>query len=118
MAVSLKLGTDSVEPSGPRELFLLPAVDNGYSPYEATPDGQRFLVRAVPQQTSSRAADGDRQLTRADEERTNIALRDGPQIGSGRRRMVPGHLDTPITPASKSDFYRHLTGGTMFHWPY
>jgi hypothetical protein len=32
MAVNLKLGTDSVEPSKPRELFPLPAVDTGYSP--------------------------------------------------------------------------------------
>ena len=30
MAVSLKLGADSVEPSVPRELFPLPAVDNGW----------------------------------------------------------------------------------------
>jgi Tol biopolymer transport system component len=53
MAVSLKLGTDSLEPSAPRELFPLPAVDNGYSPYEPTPDGQRFLVRATPQQQAA-----------------------------------------------------------------
>ena len=50
MAVSLKLGADSVEPSAPRELFPLPAVDIGWSPYDATPDGQRFLVRATPAQ--------------------------------------------------------------------
>jgi eukaryotic-like serine/threonine-protein kinase len=53
MAVSLKLGADSVEPSTPRELFPLPIVDNGFSPYETAPDGQRFLVRAVPQQQAS-----------------------------------------------------------------
>jgi Tol biopolymer transport system component len=53
MAVSLKLGPDSVEPSVPRELFPLPAVDTGYSPYEATPDGQRFLVRATPLQQTA-----------------------------------------------------------------
>jgi Tol biopolymer transport system component len=47
MLVSLKLGADSAEISPPRELFPLPAVDNGFSPYEPTPDGQRFLVRAT-----------------------------------------------------------------------
>jgi hypothetical protein len=50
MSVSLKLGTSSVEPSPPRELFLLPAIDDGLSPpYEVAPGGQRFLVRATPQ---------------------------------------------------------------------
>ena len=53
MAVSLKLGTDSVEPSTPRELFPLPAVDSGWPPYDTAPDGQRFLVRAVTQQQAS-----------------------------------------------------------------
>ena len=48
MAVSLKLGADSVEANAPRELFRLPTVETGASPYEATADGQRFLVRAVP----------------------------------------------------------------------
>jgi dipeptidyl aminopeptidase/acylaminoacyl peptidase len=50
MAVSLKLGTDSVEPSAPRELFALPAADTGWSPYDTASDGQRFLVRATPAQ--------------------------------------------------------------------
>jgi hypothetical protein len=36
MVVSLKAGSDSVEPSAPRELFPLPAVDTGFSPYDAT----------------------------------------------------------------------------------
>jgi Tol biopolymer transport system component len=53
MAVGLKLGADSVEPSTPRELFLLPTVDNGFSPYDTAPDGLRFLVRATPQQQVS-----------------------------------------------------------------
>jgi Tol biopolymer transport system component len=49
MAVSLKLGPDSVEPSAPRELFVLPFLDESHtSPYDAAPDGQRFLVRATP----------------------------------------------------------------------
>jgi Tol biopolymer transport system component/predicted Ser/Thr protein kinase len=46
MTVSLKLGTDSVEPSAPHELFTLPALASTLSPYEATPDGQRFMVLA------------------------------------------------------------------------
>jgi hypothetical protein len=48
MVASLKLGADSAEPSTPRELFPLPVVDTGLSPYDTTPDGQRFLVRAAP----------------------------------------------------------------------
>ncbi len=52
MAVSLKLGAGSVQPSAPRELFPLPVDDIGFSPYETAPDGQRFLVRATPQQAA------------------------------------------------------------------
>jgi hypothetical protein len=52
VAVSLKLRTESAEPSAPREMFALPAVDTGYSPYQAAPDGQSFLVRATPQQVA------------------------------------------------------------------
>jgi Tol biopolymer transport system component/predicted Ser/Thr protein kinase len=37
MAVSLKLGTGSVEPSAPRELFTLPAVDTGFTPMKPLP---------------------------------------------------------------------------------
>jgi eukaryotic-like serine/threonine-protein kinase len=50
MVASLTMGADSVEPSVPRELFPLPAADIGWSPYDATADGQRFLVRATPAQ--------------------------------------------------------------------
>jgi hypothetical protein len=50
LVVSLKLGADSVEPSAPRELFPLPVADIGFSPYDATSDGQRFLVRSTPGQ--------------------------------------------------------------------
>jgi len=54
MAVSIKLGADSVEASAPRELFTLPALDNGLdAPYDVAPDGQRFLVRATPQQQAA-----------------------------------------------------------------
>jgi hypothetical protein len=52
MAASLTIGADSVEPSVPRELFPLPAVDIGWSPYDATSDGQRFLVRTATAQAS------------------------------------------------------------------
>jgi hypothetical protein len=50
MAVSLKVAGDSIEPSTPRELFAVPSVDAGINPYEAAPDGQRFLVFGTPQQ--------------------------------------------------------------------
>jgi hypothetical protein len=53
MAVNLKLGTDSVEPSTPRELFPRPAVDTGYCPFEVAADGQHFMVRATPQQQAA-----------------------------------------------------------------
>jgi Tol biopolymer transport system component len=49
MQVSLKRGTNSIEPSSPRELFALPVANDGGSPYQVAPDGQRFLVRAAPQ---------------------------------------------------------------------
>jgi hypothetical protein len=47
MAVNLKLGADSAEPSAPRELFTVPSDDTPYSPYDVASDGQRFLVRAT-----------------------------------------------------------------------
>ena len=53
MAVTLKLGADSLEPSAPRELFALPAMEIGFSPYEVAPDGQRFLVRATARQAGA-----------------------------------------------------------------
>ena len=46
MAVNLKLGADSVQPDAPRELFPLPELASVRSPYEASSDGQRFLVLA------------------------------------------------------------------------
>jgi Tol biopolymer transport system component len=52
MAVKLKVTADSVEPSAPHELFELPIVDNGYSPFEVSQDGQRFLVRTAAEQAS------------------------------------------------------------------
>jgi eukaryotic-like serine/threonine-protein kinase len=54
MAVSIKLGSDSVEASAPRELFTLPVFDNGLdAPYDAAPDGQRFLVRTTTQRQAA-----------------------------------------------------------------
>ena len=52
MAVSLKMGADTVEPSTPRELFPLSAVEGAWSPYDTTSDGQRFLVRPTPRQAA------------------------------------------------------------------
>ena len=49
MVADLRITADTVQPSAPRALFTLPIIDKGYNPYE-TIDGQRFLVRAVPQQ--------------------------------------------------------------------
>jgi hypothetical protein len=46
MAVSLKLGAESVEPSTPQELFGLPGDRYVYAhPYAVAPDGKRFLAR-------------------------------------------------------------------------
>ncbi len=53
MTVNLKIGSDTVEPSTPRELFPLPAMDTGYCPYDTTLDGRRFLVRATPEHGAS-----------------------------------------------------------------
>ena len=55
MLVNLKFVRDSVEPSVPHELFVLPAaeaISSSWSSYEVAPDGNRFLVRATPQQAS------------------------------------------------------------------
>ena len=49
MAVDLTITAERVRASAPHPLFTLPIIDNGWSPYDSI-DGQRFLVRAVPQQ--------------------------------------------------------------------
>jgi len=50
MAVSLKVGSDTVEPSAPRELFQLPLRSSiGGATYEPSRDGQRFLVLTSPE---------------------------------------------------------------------
>jgi Tol biopolymer transport system component len=51
MVADFKVTGDAVQPSAPRVLFPLPIIENGWSPYD-TVDGQRFLVRAAPQQAS------------------------------------------------------------------
>jgi hypothetical protein len=51
MAVNVRLTADSVSTSPPRQLFALPVAENMFSPYEAAPDGQRFLVRVAVQQS-------------------------------------------------------------------
>jgi hypothetical protein len=50
MAVSLKLGADTVEPSAPRELFRAPLRSPAGPTYEPSRDGQRFLVLTSPEQ--------------------------------------------------------------------
>jgi serine/threonine protein kinase len=50
LAVTLKIGKDSVEPSSPRELFQLPTPTVNFIPYDVSSDGQRFLVEAPPAQ--------------------------------------------------------------------
>jgi len=52
MAVSIKLGPNSVRLGTPQPLFTLPVDDLIFSPYEVSPDGQRFLVRASSRQAS------------------------------------------------------------------
>ena len=50
MAVSLKQGSDTLEPSAPRELFPLPMRSTNAGPtYEPGRDGQRFLVLTSPE---------------------------------------------------------------------
>ena len=45
MAVTLKLGAGTAEPSAPRELFTLPLRGSAAgATYESSRDGQRFLV--------------------------------------------------------------------------
>jgi hypothetical protein len=53
MVANVRLGIDSVESSTPRALFSLPADYTAWSPFQVTGDGQRFLVRATPEQQPS-----------------------------------------------------------------
>lgn len=47
MAVPIVFDGDLAIPGTPKALFRLPAVDTGRNPFDVSPDGQRFLVRAV-----------------------------------------------------------------------
>jgi Tol biopolymer transport system component len=51
MSVALKLGANSAEAALPRELFAMPAGIAGSGSYEATPDGQRFLINDMLEST-------------------------------------------------------------------
>ena len=51
MAVAMKLGSGSIEPSLPRELFALPRDTVGLGPFEVAADGQRFLVQVTTERT-------------------------------------------------------------------
>jgi eukaryotic-like serine/threonine-protein kinase len=53
MSVPLKITADSVQPSPPRELFQLPALDPGSNPYDVASDGQRFLVPATAERVAA-----------------------------------------------------------------
>jgi eukaryotic-like serine/threonine-protein kinase len=48
MAVDLQVAAGSIHASTPKELFRIGGGDDNFSPYEAAPDGQRFLVRVMP----------------------------------------------------------------------
>ena len=59
MAVTVKLGADSVEASAPHELFALPVSELAIFPYDVTPDGQRFLVATAPSQAAEPLSAGE-----------------------------------------------------------
>ena len=44
--------SEFIQPSEPHELFVVPVIESAVSPYEATPDAQRFLVRATARPAS------------------------------------------------------------------
>jgi hypothetical protein len=50
MAVDLDLTGNTVQSSLPHALFTLPIIENGWTPYDVSPDGQKFLVRAASRQ--------------------------------------------------------------------
>jgi hypothetical protein len=52
MAVTLNFSGDAPHPSKASALFAMPISDNGWTPYEASSDGQKFLVRAISRQAS------------------------------------------------------------------
>jgi Tol biopolymer transport system component len=54
MAVNLKTAGDSLQAGEPHELFRLPdaRVDPDSTAFQVSPDGQRFLVRAAPEEAA------------------------------------------------------------------
>ena len=53
MVVDLKTTADGLQPSTPRVLFEMPALEKSMNtPYDVTPDGKRFLVLAIPKRAS------------------------------------------------------------------
>jgi serine/threonine-protein kinase len=48
MSVLMTFAGEQAMPDTPRPLFRLPVVELGRQPFDVAPDGQRFLVRAVP----------------------------------------------------------------------
>jgi len=73
MAVDLNISGDDARPSNPHVLFTMPIVDNGWPPYDTSPDGQQFLVRAVSGATFT-SADVDCQLAGAAEEELSQSM--------------------------------------------
>ena len=51
-SVELPAYSELIQPSEPHELFVVPVIESAVSPYEATPDAQRFLVRATARPAS------------------------------------------------------------------
>jgi hypothetical protein len=51
-ASSVYTGSSPTWPANPRQLFPLPSLDSGFSPYDTAPDGQRFVVRATEGQAA------------------------------------------------------------------
>jgi hypothetical protein len=72
MAVDLTITADKVQPLAERALFTLPIIDNGWSPLAA--------------------ADGDRQLARAAEERRGGVMKLGPAVRNPHNPKSPDHF--------------------------
>ena len=53
MSVALKVTSETIEPSAPRELFRLPLRSPAGATYQPSRDGQRFLVLTSPESAHS-----------------------------------------------------------------